>query len=179
MSDYCTLMASPDFSAWPVWFGQKLECPSKPLHVRQPCVPSSSRSLSSCAQPLLVLLQDPSIFTVLTAKSLRPGVAIADFVIFPPRWGVADKTFRPPYYHSKSLFRQVTFGSQSSEHCPLGILRKVFLDALPWLESRTLPSEAFSCLNSTTSPMGWQRCVDLRRKHFVKPKPSTSGPEER
>lgn len=56
------------------------------------------------AQPLLVLLQDPSIFTVLTAKSLRPGVAIADFVIFPPRWGVADKTFRPPYYHSKSLF---------------------------------------------------------------------------
>lgn len=49
------------------------------------------------------LSQDPSIFTVLTAKSVRPGVAIADFVIFPPRWGVADKTFRPPYYHSKSF----------------------------------------------------------------------------
>lgn len=63
-------------------------------------------------QPLLVLSQDPSIFTVLTAKSLRPGVAIADFVIFPPRWGVADKTFRPPYYHSKFLFRQITFGNQ-------------------------------------------------------------------
>uniref|UniRef100_A0A4W4F3K7 Homogentisate 1,2-dioxygenase n=1 Tax=Electrophorus electricus TaxID=8005 RepID=A0A4W4F3K7_ELEEL len=45
---------------------------------------------------------DPSIFTVLTAKSTRPGVAIADFVIFPPRWGVAEHTFRPPYYHSKS-----------------------------------------------------------------------------
>uniref|UniRef100_A0A8C6UR79 Homogentisate 1,2-dioxygenase n=1 Tax=Neogobius melanostomus TaxID=47308 RepID=A0A8C6UR79_9GOBI len=42
---------------------------------------------------------DPSIFTVLTAKSTRPGVAIADFVIFPPRWGVAENTFRPPYYH--------------------------------------------------------------------------------
>uniref|UniRef100_A0A8C8JJD8 Homogentisate 1,2-dioxygenase n=1 Tax=Oncorhynchus tshawytscha TaxID=74940 RepID=A0A8C8JJD8_ONCTS len=27
---------------------------------------------------------DPSIFTVLTAKSTRPGVTIADFVIFPP-----------------------------------------------------------------------------------------------
>jgi homogentisate 1,2-dioxygenase len=26
-------------------------------------------------------------------------VAIADFVIFPPRWAVADHTFRPPYYH--------------------------------------------------------------------------------
>ena len=45
---------------------------------------------------------DPSIFTVLTAPSLKDGVAIADFVIFPPRWGVAENTFRPPYYHSKS-----------------------------------------------------------------------------
>lgn len=36
--------------------------------------------------------QDPSIFTVLTAKSTVPGVAIADFVIFPPRWAVADNT---------------------------------------------------------------------------------------
>ncbi|KAI4797530.1 hypothetical protein KUCAC02_025017 [Chaenocephalus aceratus] len=46
---------------------------------------------------------DPSIFTVLTAKSTRPGVAIADFVIFPPRWGVADNTFRPPYYHRNCM----------------------------------------------------------------------------
>lgn len=46
--------------------------------------------------------QDPSIFTVLTAKSTRAGVALADFVIFPPRWGVANNTFRPPYYHRKS-----------------------------------------------------------------------------
>uniref|UniRef100_A0A3P9IC29 Homogentisate 1,2-dioxygenase n=1 Tax=Oryzias latipes TaxID=8090 RepID=A0A3P9IC29_ORYLA len=52
---------------------------------------------------------DPSIFTVLTAKSTKPGVAIADFVIFPPRWGVADHTFRPPYYHRETtlfLFMQ-------------------------------------------------------------------------
>ena len=27
------------------------------------------------------------------------GVAIADFVIFPPRWAVAEHTFRPPYFH--------------------------------------------------------------------------------
>uniref|UniRef100_A0A4W4F1U6 Homogentisate 1,2-dioxygenase n=1 Tax=Electrophorus electricus TaxID=8005 RepID=A0A4W4F1U6_ELEEL len=46
---------------------------------------------------------DPSIFTVLTAKSTRPGVAIADFVIFPPRWGVAEHTFRPPYYHRNCM----------------------------------------------------------------------------
>lgn len=49
-----------------------------------------------------IFQQDPSIFTVLTAKSTRPGVAIADFVIFPPRWGVADHTFRPPYYHRRT-----------------------------------------------------------------------------
>ena len=45
---------------------------------------------------------DPSIFTVLTCPSLKPGVAIADFVIFPPRWAVTEHTFRPPYYHSKN-----------------------------------------------------------------------------
>ncbi|KAI0244016.1 hypothetical protein L0F63_003706 [Massospora cicadina] len=42
---------------------------------------------------------DPSIFTVLTCKSNSPGTAIADFVIFPPRWTVAERSFRPPYYH--------------------------------------------------------------------------------
>lgn len=31
---------------------------------------------------------DPSIFTVLTCPSLEPGTAVADFVIFPPRWSV-------------------------------------------------------------------------------------------
>jgi homogentisate 1,2-dioxygenase len=42
---------------------------------------------------------DPSIFTVLTSESDIPGVANLDFVIFPPRWMVAEHTFRPPYYH--------------------------------------------------------------------------------
>jgi len=46
---------------------------------------------------------DPSIFTVLTCPSTKPGTAIADFVIFPPRWSVADKTFRPPYYHRNCM----------------------------------------------------------------------------
>jgi homogentisate 1,2-dioxygenase len=35
---------------------------------------------------------DPSIFTVLAAPSV-------DFVIFPPRWAVAEHTFRPPWFH--------------------------------------------------------------------------------
>jgi homogentisate 1,2-dioxygenase len=42
---------------------------------------------------------DPSIFTVLTSPSLRPGTANVDFVIFPPRWMVAEHTFRPPWFH--------------------------------------------------------------------------------
>ncbi|CAN5343154.1 homogentisate 1,2-dioxygenase [soil metagenome] len=42
---------------------------------------------------------DPSIFTVLTSPSDTPGRANADFVIFPPRWMVAENTFRPPWFH--------------------------------------------------------------------------------
>ena len=42
---------------------------------------------------------DPSIFTVLTSPSNVRGRANADFVIFPPRWMVAEDTFRPPWFH--------------------------------------------------------------------------------
>jgi homogentisate 1,2-dioxygenase len=42
---------------------------------------------------------DPSIFTVLTSPSLRSGTANVDFVVFPPRWMVAEHTFRPPWFH--------------------------------------------------------------------------------
>ncbi len=42
---------------------------------------------------------DPSIFTVLTSPSAVVGRANLDFVIFPPRWMVAEDTFRPPWFH--------------------------------------------------------------------------------
>ena len=42
---------------------------------------------------------DPSIFTVLTSASDTPGTANLDFAIFPPRWLVAEHTFRPPWFH--------------------------------------------------------------------------------
>jgi homogentisate 1,2-dioxygenase len=42
---------------------------------------------------------DPSIFTVLTAPSTVEGTANVDFAIFPPRWLVAENTFRPPWFH--------------------------------------------------------------------------------
>lgn len=42
---------------------------------------------------------DPSIFLVLQSPSDTPGVDTIDFVVFPPRWLVAEKTFRPPWFH--------------------------------------------------------------------------------
>jgi homogentisate 1,2-dioxygenase len=42
---------------------------------------------------------DPSILTVLTSPTDTAGRANADFVIFPPRWMVAEDTFRPPWFH--------------------------------------------------------------------------------
>ncbi|CAH3035089.1 unnamed protein product [Pocillopora meandrina] len=60
---------------------------------------------------------DPSVFTVLTCPSLRPGTAIADFVIFPPRWSVAENTFRPPYYHRNCMseFMGLIFGKYEAK----------------------------------------------------------------
>jgi homogentisate 1,2-dioxygenase len=42
---------------------------------------------------------DPSIFLVLHSPSDTAGVSNMDFVIFPPRWLVAQNTFRPPWFH--------------------------------------------------------------------------------
>jgi homogentisate 1,2-dioxygenase len=42
---------------------------------------------------------DPSIFTALSAPTDTPGTANCDFVVFPPRWMVAEDTFRPPWFH--------------------------------------------------------------------------------
>ncbi len=42
---------------------------------------------------------DPSIYTVLTSPSHPAGTANVDFVIFPPRWMVAEHSFRPPWFH--------------------------------------------------------------------------------
>ena len=46
---------------------------------------------------------DPSIFTVLTSPCEIPGTANCDFVIFPPRWMVAEDTFRPPWFHRNTM----------------------------------------------------------------------------
>ncbi|KAF5002063.1 hypothetical protein FDECE_10742 [Fusarium decemcellulare] len=45
---------------------------------------------------------DPSINTILTAKSRDPNTPLADFLWFGPRWDVASNSFRLPYFHRNS-----------------------------------------------------------------------------
>jgi homogentisate 1,2-dioxygenase len=60
---------------------------------------------------------DPSIYTVLTAPSEIPGTANCDFVIFPPRWMVAENTFRPPWFHRNFMneFMGLIFGEYDAK----------------------------------------------------------------
>lgn len=69
---------------------------------------------------------DPSIFTVLTCPSLgKQGTALADFVIFPPRWECAQDTFRPPYFHRNCMTEFMglikgTYQGKSAKFAPGG-----------------------------------------------------------
>ncbi|MHA6732259.1 homogentisate 1,2-dioxygenase [Devosia sp. A369] len=60
---------------------------------------------------------DPSIFTVMTAPSGEDGTANIDFVIFPPRWLVAENSFRPPWYHRNimSEFMGLLYGQYDAK----------------------------------------------------------------
>lgn len=64
------------------------------------------------------------INVVLTAPSERPGVAVLDFVIFPPRWLVAEHTFRPPYYHRNCMseFMGLIHGGYEVHHMTIFIV---------------------------------------------------------
>jgi homogentisate 1,2-dioxygenase len=42
---------------------------------------------------------DPSIYGVLASPTAAPGTNSIEFAIFPPRWSVANDTFRPPPFH--------------------------------------------------------------------------------
>ena len=68
---------------------------------------------------------DPSIFTVLTSPSETPGTANVDFVIFPPRWMVAEHTFRPPWFHRNIMSEYMglihgTYDAKASGFLPGG-----------------------------------------------------------
>ena len=42
---------------------------------------------------------DPSIYCVLASPTASPGIANIEIGCIPPRWSVAEHTFRPPPYH--------------------------------------------------------------------------------
>jgi homogentisate 1,2-dioxygenase len=92
---------------------------------------------------------DPSIFTVMTAPSGEEGTANIDFVIFPPRWLVAENTFRPPWYHRNimSEFMGLIYGRYDAKEegfVPGGMsLHNMMLphgpDASGFLKASTVP----------------------------------------
>jgi homogentisate 1,2-dioxygenase len=74
-------------------------------------------SLFNCINTVSFDHPDPSIYTVLSAPSSVPGTANCDFAIFPPRWLVAEHTFRPPWFHRNlmSEFMGLVFGAYDAK----------------------------------------------------------------
>ena len=91
---------------------------------------------------------DPSIFTVLTSPSNVPGRANADFVIFPPRWMVAEDTFRPPWFHRNVMSEAMglihgAYDAKADGFAPGGLsLHNLMSGHGPDLESWKKASEA-------------------------------------
>ena len=69
-------------------------------------------ALFNCINTVSFDHPDPSIYTVLSSPSLVPGAANCDFAIFPPRWLVAEHSFRPPWFHRNVMneFMGLVFG---------------------------------------------------------------------
>lgn len=61
-----------------------------------------------------------SIFTVLSARGAKRGTSLVDVAIFPPRWGVQEGTFRPPYYHRNCMSEMMGLISGKYEAKPTG-----------------------------------------------------------
>ncbi len=91
---------------------------------------------------------DPSIFTVLTSPSNVPGRANADFVLFPPRWSVAEDTFRPPWFHRNVMSEAMglisgAYDAKAEGFAPGGLsLHNLMSGHGPDLESWKKASEA-------------------------------------
>ncbi|OCH91313.1 homogentisate 1,2-dioxygenase [Obba rivulosa] len=64
---------------------------------------------------------DPSLYTVLTAKSRTPGTPLADFCVLSERWDVTTNTFRPPFYHRNSAIEAIgmIYGSAKAPNFPI------------------------------------------------------------
>jgi homogentisate 1,2-dioxygenase len=91
---------------------------------------------------------DPSIFTVLTSPSDRPGVANLDLVVFPDRWLVGEDTFRPPWFHRNTMSELMgliegVYDAKPQGFVPGGTsLHNQFLPHGPSAEAHRVASEA-------------------------------------
>lgn len=139
---------------------------------------------------------DPSIYTVLSSPSDTAGVANIDFVIFPPRWMVAEDTFRPPWYHRNVMSefmgliegtydaKEVGFvpGASSLHNCmsahgpEAAVFEKAsdaelkperYSDTMAFmLESRYLIQPSYWAMNTDLRQQDYARCWDGLRKQF-------------
>ena len=75
--------------------------------------------------------------------ALGAGLALADFVIFPPRWVVGEGTFRPPYFHRNCMseFMGMVCGSYDGKEGGFqpGGVSECLHDA-EWLHVQLLPA---------------------------------------
>lgn len=65
------------------------------------------------------------------------GTATADFVVFPPRWSVADHTFRPPYYHRNCMSEFMglirgAYEAKADGFLPGGAPSKSYMELSKW-----------------------------------------------
>ena len=69
-------------------------------------------ALFNCINTVSFDHPDPSIYSVLNSPSAIAGTANCDFAIFPPRWMVAEHSFRPPWFHRNLMneFMGLIFG---------------------------------------------------------------------
>jgi len=69
-------------------------------------------ALYNCINTVSFDHPDPSIYSVLNSPSAIAGTANCDFAIFPPRWMVAEHSFRPPWFHRNLMneFMGLIFG---------------------------------------------------------------------
>ncbi len=139
---------------------------------------------------------DPSIYTVLTSPSDTAGVANIDFVIFPPRWMVAEDTFRPPWYHRNIMSEfmgliEGTYDAKEEGFVPGGaslhncmashgpeaaVFEKAstaelapdrYADTMAFmLESRYLIQPTYWAMNTTLRQRDYTRCWEGLEKHF-------------
>lgn len=124
-----------------------------------------------------------SIFTVLSARGAKRGTSLVDVAIFPPRWGVQEGTFRPPYYHRNCMSEMMGliagkyeakptgFQPGGATYCPLIYLLFTYLQSIFYLNLLATVCSRFTCrLHSMMIPHGPDReCFEAATKAELRP----------